>query len=134
MGRRKRGYPQHDHGKDCRQCIAGTDGPARNIRVSDGRLPLLRHTGGKGGIGKGYSGSVPGLIVASFRASLVHSCKSFYETSAKRIMDFRLNLAVIRLSMSDLPLFRSPTLDRPKAEFSSFVQGDGLVTPPISSA
>lgn len=24
----------------------------------------------------------------------------------------------------------SPTLDRPKAEFSGFAQGDGLVTPP----
>ncbi len=27
-------------------------------------------------------------------------------------------------------LIRSPTLDRPKAEFSGFAQGDGLVTPP----
>lgn len=27
-------------------------------------------------------------------------------------------------------LIRPPTLDRPKAEFSGFVQGDGLVTPP----
>ena|GEM_PF-3383033 len=29
-----------------------------------------------------------------------------------------------------LVLIRSPTLDRPKAEFSGFAQGDGLVTPP----
>ena len=27
-------------------------------------------------------------------------------------------------------LIRPPTLDRPKAEFSGFAQGDGLVTPP----
>ncbi len=27
-------------------------------------------------------------------------------------------------------LIRSPTLGRPKAEFSGFAQGDGLVTPP----
>ena len=27
-------------------------------------------------------------------------------------------------------LIRSPTLDRPKAEFSGFAQGDGLVAPP----
>ncbi|MDB5665373.1 MAG: hypothetical protein JWS11_1916, partial [Cypionkella sp.] len=27
-------------------------------------------------------------------------------------------------------MIRSPTLDRPKAEFSGFAQGDGLVTPP----
>ena len=27
-------------------------------------------------------------------------------------------------------VIRSPTLDRPKAEFSGFAQGDGLVTPP----
>jgi len=27
-------------------------------------------------------------------------------------------------------LIRSPTLDRPTAEFSGFAQGDGLVTPP----
>jgi hypothetical protein len=27
-------------------------------------------------------------------------------------------------------LNRPPTLDRPKAEFSGFAQGDGLVTPP----
>ena len=27
-------------------------------------------------------------------------------------------------------VIRSPSLDRPKAEFSGFAQGDGLVTPP----
>lgn len=31
---------------------------------------------------------------------------------------------------SGLELIRPPTLDRPKAEFSGFAQGDGLVTPP----
>ena len=31
---------------------------------------------------------------------------------------------------SGLTFIRSPTLDRPKAEFSGFAQGDGLVTPP----
>lgn len=31
---------------------------------------------------------------------------------------------------SGFELIRSPTLGRPKAEFSGFAQGDGLVTPP----
>ena len=31
---------------------------------------------------------------------------------------------------SGLCVIRPPTLDRPKAEFSGFAQGDGLVTPP----
>ena len=33
-------------------------------------------------------------------------------------------------TLAQLVLIRSPTLERPQAEFSCFAQGDGLVTPP----